>query len=687
MNILKRHKLLIIILISIIIPLFYMKDTYAATRTYNKSIVGYAYDEENVGIPGIEVSLCNEEEGEIEKTITDENGMYKFTPAPGIYNSVVFTWGSVDEDMINDIRNEDDVKEIQNIIKYNGQDYSSSVYGNGEKNVQISLVIDCSDYVEEAELNRETELIRTVVSYLLEDKILGETTNVEINLISYSDNAKIECEFTKDPEEMYSKIDSIEKGGANNTLQGLETAINNDSFRAENRFIMFLSAGADNDNSDERIDKIKSCVDLAISSGINIYSLYLGDDAVPENYEKYFKNAESFDITDIADMEEEVYDLIDNLNAQVVNYIQKKLDYSAVMEDGARRGEVDDYFKTISYKNTACFKAIDIAPNIALEHRDEFQEYVRTLSENVSMSGVNRGFYIINSRRNLMDRARTIEGPTLKLYKRPDVSFKEILSVTGMKITGSDGGVISEKKGELKQTLPLIATEETQALYGATLELEYGLAVQNNFNIVNNGINEIVFFAYLPQGFLLSDNNSGTVNNNRAEVTKLQVTKENILDERITSYFGDEEEESINKLKTTKLYDEIVNDNKNAILIIVKYDDESFKYNEVFTLNFTVSKLLTGEEDETYQEKVEILSYSNSNDDVSSGEVCNRRIQGVALGNGVKGEIDTVEFSNLAIIIPPTGGDKRKIGIYVVIVILVIIQIIIISILKKKSKK
>lgn len=324
-----------------------------------------------------------------------------------------------------------------------------------------------------------------------------------------------------------------------------------------------------------------------------------------------------------------------------------------VSEDVEIRKSIDNNFKYApeSDEREKYFDAINWNIDEIMNQLENFKSCASVLSRYVSMSGTSE---------ITIEEGEDNYEVNLKLRKRPKKTFSRKLTVTGMKVTSSDGGIIAKKRAKKIGTdLPLMITKDPSTLYGAILELEYSLKVENKFE-TGEGIDEIHILAYVPSGFLFYVDN---ISSNRGEAHGIQVTtQEEVKDIVQKDKFLRENVDLCQEIR------EAIKENENVILITIKFlgDEERFKENDKFIVKFNVNKLLRGEDNETYQENATIYGYSSD----SGEEPSNYK----------------ATFTNLAIIIPPTGGDKRKIGIFIIVVILVIIQIIIINIFKKKKK-
>ena len=171
MKIFPKRSILKIILIASAILFFDIKTTYGAISGYAKE-----YNEETgeeIPIPYVKVELCDFDDNSIESTITNENGEYKFSD---IFEEdeyfLKFTWGNIEE-IVDDIDSlqydENKIEIIQNILKYNFQDYD--IYDDGDIEIDdAERINDFNEYF-------------SIIKY--SNTVLFQAINMKIKIVIY----------------------------------------------------------------------------------------------------------------------------------------------------------------------------------------------------------------------------------------------------------------------------------------------------------------------------------------------------------------------------------------------------------------------------------------------------------------------------------------------------------------------
>ena len=125
-------------------------DGYAV-EVYNDNIIDEE-DDETSPIQDILVELLDSNDNTVASTRTDENGKYTFNNVRNGTYKIQYSWGKVDENELNNATSENGVKKIQNILKYNGQDYyiydenQSSILENDELREDINYYFKSFSY-------------------------------------------------------------------------------------------------------------------------------------------------------------------------------------------------------------------------------------------------------------------------------------------------------------------------------------------------------------------------------------------------------------------------------------------------------------------------------------------------------------------------------------------------------------
>ena len=154
--------------------------------------------DETTPIKDILVELLNSNNEIIATTRTDENGKYTFNNVEnGVYR-IQYTWGKVDENEINNANLENDgenIKKIQNILKYNGQDYwidnenQNLVTENNELRKEINSKFKSFSY-------ENTAMFNAIDMDVLSDSDLSNFKKYALDLSKYYMNGKSTQEIT-----------------------------------------------------------------------------------------------------------------------------------------------------------------------------------------------------------------------------------------------------------------------------------------------------------------------------------------------------------------------------------------------------------------------------------------------------------------------------------------------------------
>lgn len=171
------------------------------------------YQEGENLIEGFSVQLYSENNDSepILETFTNSDGFYKFENVPAGRYRVRFNYS-------NDI----------NFLKYNGHDYKSTAnevpetINIGNKPLDVAILVDTSSSMNT--LPQVQESLKILVERLLNNNTIF--TDINISILSFNSNPKIECSFTNDLSTLYSAIDNFVSIGTTNTAAGLIYAQN-----------------------------------------------------------------------------------------------------------------------------------------------------------------------------------------------------------------------------------------------------------------------------------------------------------------------------------------------------------------------------------------------------------------------------------------------------------------------------
>lgn len=185
-------------------------------------------------------------------------GMYRFDNLveSGTYK-IRFTYGTETQ-----LRNFVNIKNADNSVKYNGQDYKSTEYAGPldlstieNPDTKIAIVVDCSTSISKETL----ENIKTTIS-TLRDNLKNLNKNIEITVVNYAQEANIVDDIRK-----------ITSTPGDNLAEGLQLAINSlnketaSGQYAGNRVMVVFSDGFANST-----DVAKTLMKRSLEAGIKI---------------------------------------------------------------------------------------------------------------------------------------------------------------------------------------------------------------------------------------------------------------------------------------------------------------------------------------------------------------------------------------------------------------------------------
>ena len=374
---------------------------------YSVGTAGTDNQKQTTPIEGVIVNL--KQGGNIvASTRTDASGNYKFTPSPGTY-SLEFVYGQVGSDV-----SASNSSLVENILKYNGQDYfASSVPGeeeyldsekieieqSGKGALQLYIALDCSYSMRttEVEYNGETKTRLAVVvdaAKKLCEELIDSGNNIYIGLVFFSGTNYRAVSLTKDLSQLNSALDDINNNGwqtANTNVVGAldksyQSFYNNTE--DSNRYLTILSDGVPTsdgntqtyytDSEEEAYRKLDIVSESTINkieelkgNGVNVISLITKSTDEEEN--SYVQNIFAEHSSKFWHIEDG-YKTVDLIKGELKDFLISSTDekyYSsshtvtAGYEDEGRREEVDSIFEDesgnsiLNYKNTIMFDQID----------------------------------------------------------------------------------------------------------------------------------------------------------------------------------------------------------------------------------------------------------------------------------------------------------------------------------------
>lgn len=635
----------------------------------------YQEEDEDKLVGGITVNLINENSEIIKTATTNSNGFYSFSDIETGNYKVQFVYGKNKEN-----------------LKYNGQDYKSSIYyklnssgsssGNSSSNEKrdILFVIDLSGSMKNYISDLKSSLY-SVCETLLQDN------DTRISICTYSSNILQSISFTNNLNEISSNVinkfeELCYQDGQTNTYGGLSVGYNyliNSSREDATKSLILFTDGEPNCNNNYNFMEVLEILpggQLTIQAecrnywnSINVNKLAICFGGSP-TFETIF--GESGDFTLITDKS----NLSDSFQSSVKNFTTSSGNLYAT-DSPERRLEVMNYSMNINYANGSILN-IDNSSNI-----NEFMEKTYMTAETPM-------FYFYNG--------GTVSEVNLALEERPRASVEISKNVSHLTITLSDGNTLIDwtPNQNVKNLMVIPGTSLTAIMddeitHGATIKIQYEIKLKNtseNDNLSN----------YFTSDFIQSID---TTNNKEFKKLLEYYKTDNlqyIMNEIIpTKYYIYDylDNNSIFDAKNSPDYWSIVyetlpiSDNINldsqTILEIQQLNDKYFLPNDEFTipLKLSTSKLMTIADTDllTYNNYVEVVQYNN---------VLGRRVYNVTPGNldiyDANHELEKDEAKAETVTrVPPFGKDLSYYTTIVGIIILAI-EIAVLSTLKIKIK-
>lgn len=501
-------------------------------------------------IEGVIVRL--KQNGNVIQTMrTDESGNYSFHPAPGTY-SVDFVYG----DLSGVDKNNTGL--VQNILKYNGQDYfAASVPGqeeyidsetveiqqSGKGCLQLYIALDCSNSMRSTmvEYNGKNQSRLAVVvdsAKQLCSSLINSGDNIYVGLIFFSGTNYRAVSLTKNLDLLNQALDDINSNDwytPNTNIVGAldksyESFANNGD--DSNRYITILSDGVPTsdgntqtyyqDSEDEVYRKLdiisQSTIDKLEelkNNGVNIISLITKSEDEEEN--RYVQNI--FKHSTVFENIEDGYKTVDIIKEQLKDYIISHTDekhYSsshqvlAGYEDSARRQEVDSNFDRMNYNNTIDFEQINNYNSV-----EKAQELSEKTWINVE-GGQNYSITSVPSPRKIEVTEKDPEtgkqkvvkiiqyveagytDQNLALARRPGFALATKITATGLRFILQNGQTINTQTREPGSDFPIVGTLDKELSYGTTVQIEYTISIKNDSSMQ---CDYLELMNYLPEKF------------------------------------------------------------------------------------------------------------------------------------------------------------------------------------------
>lgn len=278
--------------------------------------------------------------------------------------------------------------------------------------------------------------------------------------------------------------------------------------------------------------------------------------------------------------------------------------------------------------------------------------------EECALEGYSDWFYIngTNSKKN----------GGIVLQEREKFGLELKTEMTAFKIVLGDGQTLADWSKGTNQNInnvlttnssgAFVITMDNEIRFGSTLYAEYNISVKNNRNIKCNEFTIVngSDLLYNSEEHLLTDSNTKNSDNDWQGIERIEEYVSNTLDSSL---------QKTNYLKLT--------------------DNSGLQPGEEKTYKIVLSKILDA--DCTYANVVEIVEYINS----EGRRNYNLEGENIEAGNywneGVS-EADT-GVSQALLIMPPFGGNKRKIILTIFLIILLVINYFIFNIKKNKRRK
>lgn len=396
------------------------------------------------GIPNARVTIRGMNNETSFTTTTNSQGVYQFE---NLYNAwgagthsyqLDFTYPNVNTSEIDSIHNVEMAKEIQNKLKYNGQDYQASheksdfstIQYSGTAAAQVFLVLDCSGSMKEETVTitenghpvqkKKIDVEKQIAKNIITSLLSGEK-NVYIGLVVFTGVCYRRVGLTNNSSLLINAINGdIEFSDYGYTNIGAALNKANDSFvnideDNSNRFIFLLSDGlptsdgnpndilyyaepsspdeasiiAENNEKLQRIAAFtKQTIETIEASKVKIFSVIATQD-LDENDRDMLNNIfvrnknRNYNIVktvkDISKVSKDITEEFEKFVKQSITVVNPG--YQANL---ANRAIIKDRYSQFNYDNTEYFQALDM--NLTNENLTTFKKYAKQLLQNTQVT-------------------------------------------------------------------------------------------------------------------------------------------------------------------------------------------------------------------------------------------------------------------------------------------------------------
>lgn len=680
-----KSKHLIITLLFFIIVIGYYSFSY---NIFAESSVSGSVKEnlgENVSstpIKGIRVTLTEKNTGEKYSTVSGEDGNYLFpNVTPGNYN-LEFKYGDIT--VLDDFPDEN--LSVQDILKYNGQDYIASNMNGvtvelaeqvipqiGKTAAQVFFVLDNSGSMR---LNskgtpfsfpnpsRQTgsdgpsrlDIVKVASKSLIE-KIFSQDENIYMGLIKFSTSPTMLSHMCRDTEGLQNKIDELEPEGTTFVAQALEYArssfVDNDGAK----IIIFLSDGTPTDRPQSQV---KEEIKKIRNEGIEIFSLIVKDDISESNMSSIFSDSTKLVFRSSGDeLADCLSDYIPAWIKQTVDEIRSQQEISTDLptleytpdhgiEDINRREKVDNYFSNIFHYNTK-FSTDDMSGKTYL---------FKCLNKNNSLTKkelryFSKHTYMTVTYNNINVHENTkLTKLNLKLQRRDPFLMEISVKAIALRITLSDNTVLYKDINTDDDYHIFYTSLDEDLAHGSFIEVEYEVTIKNNSKSII--CTHLELLSYLPKELTLLN-------------SQKLITSPNVTNAQNGWYSVDIDELYKKGCISESLHNDDELMNRDIAMFNLDYSNGlCINPGTEYKTRFITSICLANANQMTFDTKdlVEVLGYKNNKyrrmEVSTSADDNNTSLSSLYPGDGVRTDVDFAEDSNTELVVPPTGISKRS---------------------------
>ena len=703
------------------------------------NLEGYIYEKETAnGIEGILVRLIIN--GQQIDTYTNEDGYYEFDLSninEGKYDyNIYIIYPGIDIDKIENLSVED-AEKMQERLKYNTQDYVSSIGNTSEKvtaikkdAIQVMVALDISPSMLE-ELDNQKKIAIELIN-----KLFDENENVYIGLGMFNGaNWGVSYPVDKSKRnELISKMDVISIENAKKIddmgFPGLSCMIaavamcDVSCSNVENRYIFVISDGLItgsyiktngitnkeyeeralwtfkqsistedvteiNDRKIEFLAKeTKETIEVLESTGATVYfATSTKNRNIPQKTEDLLYDVYHNQYDDKYNFYREFNDdgssLINEFSDIIKNASQETIRKTGehINNGNEYRGDenFENKFSKFNFDNTKYFKAIDM--KIDENNVGDFTRLAKELLENVQANVKLEGkIEIIHETGNTRNKSYRLKH--VYLEKLPEFIIDTQMRLSNLQVIATNGQILYDSNNENSSgTDNIYSIINKEDIYGSKVVLIHEIVI-NNISEVGDST-KLTILCHLPK-YMTTDFNAIAafyLNGTPQLVNLKEKGKEKIR--MITDLTG---------YRLSNEAKKYVEDGEAIVLEIDIDNNNVFKFNKEskILITLTESKLLSNRDETWYDASVEVLEYSNNS---YRRMLCNSE-EGVlhtAIAGNFNPDITYLyegkdyAVANTGAIVPPTGQDKNMTNIYIIIVSLIVIVIVFLVITIKKQ--